>query len=45
MRHLDWFEKEVKNEYQVTIVVIYAGKYAYTKPNGTHIIPAGLIGC
>jgi predicted AAA+ superfamily ATPase len=44
VRHLNWFEKTVEGEYHITKAVIYAGEFAYTRPDSVHIIPAAMLG-
>ena len=44
IKHLIWFEEQVKEEYQVTKIIVYAGEFAYTREDGVHLIPACLLG-
>jgi predicted AAA+ superfamily ATPase len=45
VRHLNWFEDLAKSDFNISKVVIYCGKYAYTRKDNVHLIPAGLLGC
>jgi predicted AAA+ superfamily ATPase len=43
VRHLNWFEKEFSH-YSVVKCAVTTGPYAYTRSDGTHVIPAVLLG-
>jgi len=45
IKHLEWFEGEIGDEYQLTKVVIYTGNIAYINEYNVFVIPAGLLGC
>ena len=41
--HLNWFEKTFTG-YEVTKILVTTGDTAYTRQDGTHVIPAALLG-
>ena len=43
--NLHWFEKKVKDEYDVVKVVINTGPYAYKRTDGVIVVPLALFGC
>ena len=45
VEHLNWFEDTVKDEFQVTKVLLNTGPYAYTRESdGVHVIPIAMLG-
>ena len=45
VRHLNWFEDEIGDEFKVTKVLLNAGRYAYTRQEDhVHVIPLALLG-
>lgn len=44
VKHLNWLEQQVQDEYKVHKICVYAGKYAKTREDQVHCIPAGLLG-
>lgn len=42
-QHLNWFEEQVKDEYNVSKVLLYTGNFAYTQEDGTHVIPISML--
>ena len=42
VRHLNWLAASY-TDYQIARVILAAGKYAYTRPGGVHVIPASLL--
>jgi hypothetical protein len=45
VKHLNWFETEVGEEYQVTKLLVNAGAFAYTRQDNVHVVPAVMLGC
>lgn len=45
VRHLNWFEDEIGDEFKVTKVLLNTGRYAYTRQEDhVHVIPLALLG-
>lgn len=45
VRHLNWFEDEIGDEFKVTKVLLNTGRYAYTRrEDHVHVIPLALLG-
>lgn len=45
VRHLNWFEEELGDDFKITKVLLNTGKYAYTrKKDNVHVIPIALLG-
>lgn len=45
VRHLNWFEDEIGDEFKVTKVLLNTGRYAYTRrEDHVHVIPMALLG-
>jgi predicted AAA+ superfamily ATPase len=45
VKNMNWFEEQVKDEFDVEKILVNTGKYAYTRPtDNVHIIPAALLG-
>lgn len=45
IRHLNWFEDEIGDEFKVTKVLLNTGRYAYTRQEDhVHVIPLALLG-
>lgn len=45
VRHLNWFEDEIGDEFKVTKVLLNTGRYAYTRrEDHIHVIPLALLG-
>ena len=45
VRHLNWFENEIGDEFKVTKVLLNTGRYAYTRQEDhVHVIPLALLG-
>lgn len=45
VRHMNWFEDEIGDEFKVTKVLLNTGKYAYTRQEDhVHVIPLALLG-
>jgi predicted AAA+ superfamily ATPase len=42
--NLNWFETQIKDEFKVVKIILYMGKYVYTREDGIHMIPASLLG-
>jgi predicted AAA+ superfamily ATPase len=43
VKHLLWLRKRYDSE-DIVLMVIYTGKYAYTRQDGIHVVPACLLG-
>lgn len=44
VRHMNWFEDEIGDEFKVTKVLLNTGKYAYTRQEDhVHVIPLALL--
>jgi len=43
VKHLNWFEKEIQDEYEIKKIVVYAGKFAYKTKDNVYVIPAGML--
>ncbi|MDO3392919.1 ATP-binding protein [Ligilactobacillus sp. 110_WCHN] len=45
VRHLNWFEDKIGDEFKVTKVLLNTGRYAYTRrEDHVHVIPLALLG-
>jgi predicted AAA+ superfamily ATPase len=45
VRHMNWFEDQVKSEYEVVKILLNTGPRAYTRQDDdVHVIPIGLLG-
>lgn len=45
VRHLNWFEDEIGDEFKITKVLLNTGRYAYTRQEDhVHVIPLALLG-
>lgn len=44
VRHLNWFERKVKDEFRVQKIVLTTGSQAYTRQDNVHVLPLGLLG-
>ncbi|MDR0200182.1 MAG: DUF4143 domain-containing protein [Streptococcaceae bacterium] len=42
-KHLNWFETQVRDEYQVVKNLIYSGQVAYKRSDGINVIPAAML--
>jgi predicted AAA+ superfamily ATPase len=43
--HMNWFEKNVGENYRITKVLLNTGSFAFTrKQDGSHVIPIGMLG-
>jgi predicted AAA+ superfamily ATPase len=45
VKHLNWFEGEFGDEFEVVKNVIYAGQYSLKRSDNVNLIPASLLGC
>ena len=44
VRHLNWFEEKVKDEFKVQKIIVTTGSQAYTRQDGVHVVPVALLG-
>lgn len=45
VKHLNWFEEELGDEFKITKVLLNTGKYAYTRrEDNVHVVPIALLG-
>nr|WP_203630430.1 DUF4143 domain-containing protein [Lentilactobacillus fungorum] len=44
VRHLNWFENLVKDEFNVTKVLLNTGHFAYTRQDRVHVLPIAMLG-
>ena len=45
VKHFNWFESNVGDEYDIKKIIVYAGPMAYSRKDDVHVIPAALLGC